>query len=104
MSLLSFFTGGNKKTTPEPTAGVARDRLQLILINERGAGGVSPDYLPRLQKELIEVISRYVKIDPKDIQVNLDHQDALEVLEVKIELPHIEESKANKINKKNDDK
>ena len=82
MSLLSFFTGKKKNT-----ASVAKDRLQLILINERGQGGVSPDYLPRLQKELIEVISRYVKIEPNDIHVNVDRQDALEVLEVKIELP-----------------
>ncbi|HHU94948.1 MAG TPA: cell division topological specificity factor MinE [Alcaligenaceae bacterium] len=86
MSLLSFFTG-KKNNTNKPTANVAKDRLQLILINERGIDGVSPDYLPRLQKELIEVISRYVQIDPHDIQVHLDRQDALEVLEVKIELP-----------------
>lgn len=83
MSLLSFFMGNKKNTT----ASVAKDRLQLILINERGVDGVSPDYLPRLQKELIEVISRYVQIQPSDIQVNVDKQDALEVLEVKIELP-----------------
>ncbi len=85
MSFLSFFTSNKKNTNP--TASVAKDRLQLILINERGVDGVSPDYLPRLQKELIEVISRYVQIDPHDIQVHLDRQDALEVLEVKIELP-----------------
>lgn len=87
MSLLSFFLGNKKQAQ---TANVAKDRLQLILINERGLGGVSPDYLPRLQKELIEVISRYVKIDSEDIQVHLDRQDALEVLEVKIELPSLE--------------
>lgn len=86
MSFFSFLTGNKKNTSP--TAGVAKDRLQLILINERGVDGVSPDYLPRLQKELIEVISRYVQINPNDIQVHLDRQDALEVLEVKIELPN----------------
>ena len=83
MSLLSRLFGTKKQAT----ASVAKDRLQLILINERGIDGVSPDYLPRLQKELVEVISRYVQIQPNDIQVNLDKQDALEVLEVKIELP-----------------
>lgn len=81
MSFLSFLLG-NKKSS----ASVAKDRLQLILINERGDGH-APDYLPQLQKELVEVISKYVKIDPKDIQVNLDRQDELEVLEVKIEMP-----------------
>ena len=81
MSFLSFLLGQKKAS-----ASVAKDRLQLILINERG-NGTGPDYLPQLQKELVEVISRYVKISPDDIKVNLDRQDSLEVLEVKIEMP-----------------
>ena len=36
---------------------------------------------------MIAVISKYVKIDPKDIKVNLEREEDLEVLEVKIELP-----------------
>ncbi|HUG57165.1 MAG TPA: cell division topological specificity factor MinE [Candidimonas sp.] len=87
MSFLSFLLG-QKKTS----ASVAKDRLQLILINERG-DGITPDYLPRLQKELVEVISRYVKINPEDIKVNLDRQDSLEILEVKIEMPQLEEGR-----------
>ncbi|MEO6958831.1 MAG: cell division topological specificity factor MinE [Burkholderiaceae bacterium] len=81
MSFLSFLLG-EKKTS----ASVAKDRLQLILINERG-DGMAPDYLPRLQQELVAVISKYVKINPEDIKINLDRQDSLEILEVKIELP-----------------
>ncbi len=81
MSFLSFLLG-NKKTS----ASVAKDRLQLILINERG-DGTAPDYLPALRKELVDVISKYVKINPDDLKVNLDRQDSLEVLEVKIEMP-----------------
>ncbi len=90
MSFLSFLLG-QKKTS----ASVAKDRLQLILINERRTG-VSPDYLPRLQKELVEVISRYVKINPDDIKVSLDRQDSLEVLEVKIEMPQADGSEESK--------
>ncbi|MFA5522004.1 MAG: cell division topological specificity factor MinE [Castellaniella sp.] len=82
MSFLSFLLGSKKSS-----AKVAKDRLQLILINERGENRGSPDFLPQLQKELVEVISKYVHIDPKDIQVNLERQDSLEVLEVKIEMP-----------------
>ncbi len=33
------------------------------------------------------MISKYIKIDPDDIKVQLERQDDLEVLEVKIELP-----------------
>lgn len=43
-----------------------------------------------MQQELIAVISKYVQINPDDIKVNLDRQDSLEVLEVKIEMPPAE--------------
>jgi cell division topological specificity factor len=35
---------------------------------------------------LVAVISKYVAIQPGDIKVNLERQDNLDVLEVKIEL------------------
>ena len=82
MSFLSFLLG-EKKTS----ANVARERLQIILAHERGSSDTSPDYLPQLQKELVAVISKYVKINPEHIKVSLDRQDSLEVLEVKIEMP-----------------
>lgn len=82
MSFLSFLLGEKKKT-----ASVAKERLQIILAHERGGRTTSPDYLPALQRELVAVISKYVSINPEDIKVNLERQDNLEVLEVKIELP-----------------
>lgn len=83
MSFLSFFLGEKKKT-----ASVAKERLQIILAHERsGRNAGEPDYLADLQRDLIAVISKYIKIDIRDIKVNLERQDDLEVLEVKIELP-----------------
>ncbi|SAI65736.1 cell division topological specificity factor MinE [Bordetella ansorpii] len=82
MSFLSFLLGEKKKT-----AAVAKERLQIILAHERSGRGDSPDYLPQLQQELVAVISKYVRINPEDIKVNLERQDTLEVLEVKIEIP-----------------
>jgi cell division topological specificity factor len=82
-SFLSFLLGEKKQT-----ASVAKERLQLILAHERsGHSAAEPDYLQDLQRDLIAVISKYIKIDIKDIKVNLDRHGNLEVLEVKIELP-----------------
>ena len=82
-SFLSFLLGEKKKT-----ASVAKERLQIILAHERtGNRNHQPDYLPQLQRDLVAVISKYIQIDPNDIKVNLERQDNLEVLEVKIELP-----------------
>ena len=49
----------------------------------------APDYLPALQRDLVAVISKYVKIDPTHLKVNVERQDHREVLEVKIELPEV---------------
>ena len=80
MSILSFLLGEKKKT-----ASIAKERLQIILAHKR-ASGAPADYLPALQRDLMEVISRYVRIDPNDIQVKLERHESLEVLEVKIEI------------------
>ena len=81
-AFLSFLLGEKKKT-----ASVAKERLQIILAHERTGSSHKPDYLPALQRDLIAVISKYININPNDIQVSLDRQDNLDVLEVKIELP-----------------
>ena len=82
MSFLDFFLGEKKKT-----ASVAKERLQIILAHERAGRAAPPDYLPALQRDLVAVISKYVKINHDDIVVNLERRDDLDVLEVKIELP-----------------
>ena len=85
MSIFSFLLGEKKKT-----ASVAKERLQIILAHERSnLTAEQPDYLPALQRDLMMVISKYIQIDPRDIKVNLERQDNLEVLEVKIELPDV---------------
>jgi cell division topological specificity factor len=83
MSLISFFLGEKSNT-----ASLAKERLQIILAHQRsGPSASGPDYLPALQRELIAVIGKYINIHPDDIRVQLERQDNLEVLEVKIELP-----------------
>lgn len=87
MSLLSFLLKEKKQT-----AGVAKERLQIILAHERaGRNAAAPEYLEALQRDLIAVISKYFPIDPRDIRVNLERQESLELLEVKVELPETSE-------------
>ena len=82
ISFLSFLLGEKKKT-----ASVAKERLQIILAHERSGRNRRIDYLPALQRDLLEVLAKYVSIRPDDVKVHLERQDNLEVLEVKIELP-----------------
>ena len=82
MSLLARLFGEKKKT-----ASIAKNRLSLLIAHERHGTTATADFLPALQRELIEVISKYVSVNPDDIKVNLDKQDNYEVLEVNIVLP-----------------
>jgi cell division topological specificity factor len=83
MSLLSLIFGEKKST-----ASVAKERLQLIIAHER-VGLSRPDFLPDLQKDLVAVISKYVKINPEDIKVGLEKHGNYEVIEVNIVLPEV---------------
>ncbi|HWN57060.1 MAG TPA: cell division topological specificity factor MinE [Methylomirabilota bacterium] len=80
MGLLAFF----RKTSS--SANVAKERLRIIVAQERSTRG-APDYLPTLRRELLEVIRRYVNIDPSAVQINLGRDDGHEVLELSVALP-----------------
>ncbi len=69
------------------TAAVAKERLQIIVTHERGGRHRSPDYLPALKKELLDVVRRYVHVDQSQIKVHLDRDGDCEVLELNITLP-----------------
>lgn len=86
MSILNFF---RSKKQPS-TASIAKERLQIIVAHERGRLS-QPDYLPQLQKDLLEVIRKYISIEQDQIQVELATQDNCSVLELNITLPEKEE-------------
>ena len=82
MSLMDMLFGRKPKT-----AAVARDRLQIIIAQERAQEGQAPDYLPTLRKEVLEVLSKYVNVSLDDIRISQEKQDGMDVLELNITLP-----------------
>lgn len=82
MSLLDYFRSAKK-----PTANLAKERLQIIVAHERSQRG-TPDYLPQLKQDILEVIRKYVSIDTEQVQVQLEqNEDDLAVLELNVTLP-----------------
>jgi cell division topological specificity factor len=81
MGILDFL-----KRKPEPTATVAKERLRIIVAQERSTRG-GPDYLPLLRSELLEVIRKYVSVDPDAVAINLERDGTHEVLELSVSLP-----------------
>lgn len=98
MSLLDRLLGKKPKT-----ASVARDRLQIIIAQERAnrdAENATPDYLPTLQRELLEVLSKYVKIELQDINISHEKQDGVDMLALNITLPENKKQPAIEVENK----
>ncbi|MFZ1620154.1 cell division topological specificity factor MinE [Dokdonella sp.] len=81
MGILDFF-----KNKPKNTANVAKERLRIIVAQER-AQRDSPDYLPTLRREILEVIKKYVNVDPDAVLISVERDGEHEVLELSVALP-----------------
>ena len=89
MALLDFFLSRKKNT-----ANIAKERLQII-VAERRRGDAEPHYIPQLRKDILEVICKYVQIDPEMVSVQLEQRDGdISILELNVTLPETEESKS----------
>jgi cell division topological specificity factor len=83
MSFLDRLFGEKKKT-----AAIAKNRLAILIAHERGPNSSDrPDYIPAMKDELLQVISKYVKINDDNIKIQFSKQDTYEVMEVNIVLP-----------------
>jgi cell division topological specificity factor len=80
MGLLDFFRRNNG------TATVAKERLRIIVAQERLTRD-GPDYLPLLRREILEVIRKYVNVDPDTVQITLEREGGHELLELTVALP-----------------
>jgi cell division topological specificity factor len=67
------------------TAAIARDRLKIVLAHER-ASRDGPDFLPALQKDLLDVVGRYVEIRGDMLRVNVGRSGETSMLEINVEL------------------
>ena len=81
MGLMDLFRSSRKGS-----ASVAKERLQILVAHDRAARN-SPSYLPKLQKEILEVIRKYVAVDPNAVSVKYEQEGHREILELNIVLP-----------------
>ena len=68
------------------TASIAKDRLRIIVAQERTSRG-APDYLPLLQRELLEVIRKYVSVDAEAVKVDVVKEGEHDILDISVALP-----------------
>lgn len=57
----------------ESSKKVAKERLQFILIHDRIQ--LSPKELTKMKEEIITVVSKYVEVDEKDLEMSLQRSE-----------------------------
>ena len=88
MGIFDFLRPG-----PKNTASVAKERLRIIVAQERSSRG-GPDYLPLLRRELLDVIRKYVNVDIESVKVDLVKDGDHDVLDISVSLPEKGEGRA----------
>ncbi|WP_426957789.1 cell division topological specificity factor MinE [Muricoccus radiodurans] len=84
MSWLNLFRG--RQAEQPATASQAKERLQIVLAHER-ISRKGEDFLPKLQREIIELVAKHVAIDPQRVNVSLERGGDLSTLAIAVELP-----------------
>ncbi len=67
---MNFLKVFSNKVTPKD---VAKDRLRLILIHDRGS--LAPEMLDKIREEILEVISKYIEIDGEDVDISFNRAE-----------------------------
>ena len=68
-----FFKNSSNKPTPKE---VAKDRLRLILIHDRGE--IAPEIIEKIREEILAVISKYIDIQVDDVEISVNRSDDIE--------------------------
>lgn len=70
---MDFFRKFSSKPTPKD---VAKDRLKLILIHDRG--DLPHETLDKIRMEILEVLSKYIEIDIDDVEIAVSKSENLD--------------------------
>lgn len=69
---MGFFNFGNR---PRPK-DVAKDRLKLILIHDRG--DIPAETVEKIREEILQVISKYIEIETEDVEIAVTKSEVVE--------------------------
>lgn len=66
-----------------------------IIVAERRRGDSEPPYLADMKRDILQVICKYVQVDPEMLSVQFEQKgDDISVLELNVTLPEGDEIKA----------
>tara|TARA_Y200000002_G_scaffold206281_1_gene170168 strand:+ start:15088 stop:15387 length:300 start_codon:yes stop_codon:yes gene_type:complete len=86
--ILDNFMG--RSNPPSETASIARERLQIVVSHQRKSQNL-PDFIKHLEKDILDVLKKYVHVDADQVQVNLERDSDQSTLELNVTLQQASE-------------
>jgi len=77
----------------ERSGDLARQRLQVVIINDRA--NVSPEIMDNMRAEIIQVISKYMYIDTREMEFSLENENDTMALVVNIPVVSVQHGGSN---------
>jgi len=87
--MISSFLSKFKRESKETSAGLAKERLQIIIASSNQNRDFS--FIPKLEREILELVKKYVDIenDSVDMKVDIDDATGCKMLELNVSLPDV---------------
>ena len=68
MDIMSFF----KRSKEDSSSQAAKERLKFVLVHDRA--DMTEETMEKMKNDIIDVISKYVNIDPNDVVISFNHE------------------------------
>lgn len=75
--MLDFLERLLKRNNPS-SRDAAKQRLKLVIAHDRA--GLSAETLESMRKDILEVVARYVEIDPEETEFSLESSEGMTAL------------------------
>lgn len=85
--MISNFLNKFKKDSKGKSAGLAKERLQIIIASSNQTSDFS--FIPKLEQEILELVKKYVEVENNDVdmKVEVDDETGCKMLELNVSLP-----------------
>lgn len=64
--------------SPNKSGDMAKKRLKLVIAHDRA--GISPEMLESMRRDILEVVNRYVEIEPGETELSLESDQRVTAL------------------------
>jgi cell division topological specificity factor len=80
--MASFFDRVLGRTANKGSSSKAKERLQFVLVHDRI--NLPPDQMDAMKQEILGVISKYVQVDARNVEIALQQRDRDQLLVAEI--------------------